>query len=334
MEKSFFVNLGSRVFQIDEAAYTMLDTYISTIREHYADQDPDGEIVQDFESRLSDILWEKSEKLNALVTTQMTKEAIAQLGPLEEVIAEEIETAPHTATTHAAPSSRATPERKLYRDPQNKWLGGVLGGFSAYFGFDPIFVRLLFILLQFTPVNWVLVILYLAFWIFLPPAVTVQQRLEMEGRPVSSTELWRKITEEAEGATRRLKSRRKDPKGTDPADSTPKKKDSPRRTTLYWIVGLLVVVAVVLSLIWALHGLSTGLFFDEDYWYGFAHPHVGPFVIPLIVALGFFLLILLIGLLFVVVILPIGLIIRSSASPAVKGVAILGWLIFLGIVLI
>lgn len=354
MEKSFFVNLGSRVFQIDESAYTMLDTYITNIRQHYAAQDPDGEIVEDFEYRLSDILWEKSQGLDALVTVEMTKEAITQLGPLEAVIAEESMSGGFsTNNAEAAQTGRQTvlPERKLYRHPTDRWIAGVLSGLSIYFNIDPIFLRLLFVLLLFTPLNWTLVILYIAFWIFLPVAITVQQRLEMEGRPISSQELWEKITEEADSTIRKgeksfhslLDKSKQKTRPTFTAHTSDKpiddKKNSKRRTVIYWIVGILAVVAVVFSLIWAIYGLSNGLFFNHFYW---GTPYwdslrvstPGFLAIPLTIALSFFLLILGFGLIFLVVVLPVGLIIKSSASPLVKGVAIVVWLIVLSLLLI
>ena len=57
------------------------------------------------------------------------------------------------------------PYRKLYRSREDKWLGGVAGGFAKYFNVDPVIARLL----------WVIVILatcgagiigYILFWLF------------------------------------------------------------------------------------------------------------------------------------------------------------------------
>ena len=55
---------------------------------------------------------------------------------------------------------------KLYRSVSNQMIGGVCGGLGAYVNIDPIFVRLLFILLLFgTEFGF---ILYLILWILIP----------------------------------------------------------------------------------------------------------------------------------------------------------------------
>ncbi len=55
---------------------------------------------------------------------------------------------------------------KLYRSVSNRMIGGVSGGLGAYLNIDPIFIRLLFILLLFgTDFGFVL---YLLLWILIP----------------------------------------------------------------------------------------------------------------------------------------------------------------------
>ena len=55
---------------------------------------------------------------------------------------------------------------KLYRSVSNQMIGGVCGGLGAYVNIDPIFVRLLFVLLLFgTEFGF---ILYLLLWILVP----------------------------------------------------------------------------------------------------------------------------------------------------------------------
>jgi phage shock protein PspC (stress-responsive transcriptional regulator) len=55
---------------------------------------------------------------------------------------------------------------KLYRSVSNQMIGGVCGGLGAYVNIDPIFVRLLFVLLLFgTEFGF---ILYILLWILIP----------------------------------------------------------------------------------------------------------------------------------------------------------------------
>jgi len=55
---------------------------------------------------------------------------------------------------------------KLYRSLSNRMIGGVCGGLGAYVNIDPLFVRLLFILLLFGSDFGF--ILYLLLWILVP----------------------------------------------------------------------------------------------------------------------------------------------------------------------
>jgi phage shock protein C len=57
------------------------------------------------------------------------------------------------------------PIKKLYRSTNNKWLGGVCGGLSEYFGKDPVLIRLLWVVLTLISVG-VGIIAYILFWIF------------------------------------------------------------------------------------------------------------------------------------------------------------------------
>ena len=55
---------------------------------------------------------------------------------------------------------------KLYRSVSNRMVGGVSGGLGAYLNIDPIFIRLLFVLIFFgTDFGF---ILYLLLWILIP----------------------------------------------------------------------------------------------------------------------------------------------------------------------
>ncbi len=55
---------------------------------------------------------------------------------------------------------------KLYRSVSNRMIGGVCGGLGAYVNIDPIFIRILFILLLFGSDFGF--ILYLLLWILIP----------------------------------------------------------------------------------------------------------------------------------------------------------------------
>lgn len=55
---------------------------------------------------------------------------------------------------------------RLYRSETDKVLGGVCGGLGAYLGFDPVIIRIFFVLL--TIANGVGVMIYMLLWLILP----------------------------------------------------------------------------------------------------------------------------------------------------------------------
>lgn len=92
--------------------------------------------------------------------------------------------------------------RRLYRNPEQKVVGGVASGLAAYFNIDPIIPRLIFLApllgsVFFSVVNSdifffpafiggipTLVLLYFILWASLPEANTVAEKLEMRGEKV------------------------------------------------------------------------------------------------------------------------------------------------------
>jgi phage shock protein PspC (stress-responsive transcriptional regulator) len=73
--------------------------------------------------------------------------------------------------------------KKMFRDPEHKVVGGVSGGVAAYFGIDLVVVRLLFII--FTIFFGIGILIYIILWIALPEAKTLTDRMEMQGEPVT-----------------------------------------------------------------------------------------------------------------------------------------------------
>lgn len=76
-----------------------------------------------------------------------------------------------------------TVSRKLFRDNERKVIGGVSGGLAAYFGFDIVIIRILFVILAIF--GGFGLVAYIVLWIVLPAAVTITDKMEMQGEPVT-----------------------------------------------------------------------------------------------------------------------------------------------------
>ncbi|MCK6618270.1 MAG: PspC domain-containing protein [Cyclobacteriaceae bacterium] len=73
--------------------------------------------------------------------------------------------------------------KKLFRDPERKVLGGVSAGIAAYFGMDVVIVRVLFIIL--TVFGGLGIVAYIVMWIALPEAKSITDKMQMQGEPVT-----------------------------------------------------------------------------------------------------------------------------------------------------
>lgn len=73
--------------------------------------------------------------------------------------------------------------KKLYRNPDDRTLGGVASGLAAYFGIEVIWARLIFIALIFAGGSGL--VIYLILWIITPQATSITQRIQMKGGPIT-----------------------------------------------------------------------------------------------------------------------------------------------------
>jgi len=60
------------------------------------------------------------------------------------------------------------PYRRLYRSRKEKVLSGLCGGIGEYFSIDPVIVRIITLLLLFSPVGPATFLLYIIFAIIVP----------------------------------------------------------------------------------------------------------------------------------------------------------------------
>jgi len=77
--------------------------------------------------------------------------------------------------------------KKLFRNPDDKVLGGVASGLAAYFGIDPTVIRLLFVLTIFF--GGAGLIIYIVLWLITPQAKTLTDKMQMKGEPVTLTNI-------------------------------------------------------------------------------------------------------------------------------------------------
>ena len=182
MNKTVQINLGGHPFTVDDSAYRRLDLYLHELREYFKESDNSDEIMHDIESRLAELLNERV-KARKIVTLQDIADTIRVMGRPGEFDDEPVTNQTNeTGGSHTRPSGSwdIKTGKRLFRDPNDKVLGGVCSGLSAYFGIqDSIWMRIGFVVVTLTIGFGVLI--YILLWALVPEARTAADRLAMRG---------------------------------------------------------------------------------------------------------------------------------------------------------
>jgi phage shock protein PspC (stress-responsive transcriptional regulator) len=196
MKKTITVNIGGTVFSIDEDAYELLRLYLDKIESHFTGSTDRQEIMSDIESRIAELLTRGEYSLNLAITIKDVEGVIEIMGEPEDY-------ADGSQVENANQPTREKTKRRIYRDVDNRLLGGVCSGLAAYFAIDVVWIRLIFVILTLMVFSGLLV--YLLLWLVIPPALTTAQRLEMKGEPVNINNIGRAVREEFENVKKRFK---------------------------------------------------------------------------------------------------------------------------------
>lgn len=202
MNKTININLGGFFFHIDENAYQKLKRYLDAIARSLSD-DPQGknEIISDIEARISELLSERITDARQVVNEGDIDEIITIMGQPEDYTEAE-ETYNDNSSYNYSKRTKSS-NKKLFRDREDKFLGGVASGLAHYTNIDTIWVRLFFILTAVTTGFGFLI--YIILWVLLPEAKTTAEKLQMEGEDVNIGNIEKKIRNEFEYLSTKLK---------------------------------------------------------------------------------------------------------------------------------
>ena len=205
MKKTFNINLGGIVFHIDEDAYELLDKYLSNLRIHFSKEEGAEEIVHDMELRISELFNERLNERKQVITLTDVEEIIGQMGKPEEMTDDTTQDDPIYNKEEKAP-------KRLFRDPDNKVVGGVCSGIASYFGWDATILRILLIILSLPIIGdgmFVvkgIIIFYIIAWIIIPEAKTATEKLSMKGMKVNVENIGKTVTDGFEKVNDHLQS--------------------------------------------------------------------------------------------------------------------------------
>ncbi len=196
MNKTVTINISGIIFHIEEDAYERLGNYLKTVRNRFTAEEGRDEIMMDIESRIAEILQQKTGPSKQVVVMADVEYVVSLMGEPEAISENEVK---QEEKSNEEKSSQQNPNRRrwrLYRDTDDKVIGGVCSGLGYYFDLDPVWIRIAFaIAIFFFGTGFLFYILLL---IIIPRAETTAEKLEMRGEPVDVNNISRTIKEEFE----------------------------------------------------------------------------------------------------------------------------------------
>jgi len=171
MKQVININFHGQVVPIEVSAFDLLKNYTASLSRFFAEEEGKEEIINDIESRIGELFQERLKKGATCITDDDVNAIIKSMGTPDdfEIDEEKVNKAENgkkeNNTAQPQPTAQTTSKR-LYRDENNKVLGGVCGGLANYFGIDPVIVRVVFAVVALAAGTGILA--YLILWIAVP----------------------------------------------------------------------------------------------------------------------------------------------------------------------
>lgn len=308
MNKTVTINISGIIFHIEEDAYERLSKYLNTIKSYFKDSDGRDEIMADIEARIAELLREKVSNVKQVVMMNDVDHVISVMGKPEDYTGE----ASDEGDTGRENTSSATNEddfidfskkkrRRVFRDPDDKVIGGVCSGIASYFDFDPLWLRLG--LVGFTLLGGAGILIYIILWIVIPIAKTTAEKLEMRGEKVNINNIKKTVEEEMGNLKQKAKDFEKEVKNFSSPENRAKVRTGTERfadfmTSLFGgifkVLGkIIAVVMIFIGVIFTI-GLFSTVFgvahigWDNSFeWMNLVLPNEGQFVLTMITLILF-----------------------------------------------
>lgn len=177
MKKTISINIGGNIFHIEEEGYEKLKSYLDSVHSYFSTFEDSKEIIDDIENRIAEKFYTQLKKNKEAISSKEVDQLIQSMGTVAdfeatfegEVVEEKVDDKVEEKIVEPTPEEKEkqSEKRRLYRDSKNNTLGGVASGMAYYFGVDPLWIRLLWILFVLVS-GGVGVVVYIVFWVVLP----------------------------------------------------------------------------------------------------------------------------------------------------------------------
>jgi len=177
MKQVININFQGRVVPIEVSAFDLLKNYTESLSRHFANEEGKDEIINDIESRIGELFQERLTKGATCITDDDVNAIIKSMGRPEEFEAMDDTQSSASSASAASESNQqqhtATQpgSKKLYRDENDKVLGGVCSGLANYFNLDVVVTRIIFVILLFSGIGF---LTYIIMWVAVPSSATKQ----------------------------------------------------------------------------------------------------------------------------------------------------------------
>lgn len=193
MKKTIRINISGLIFNLDEDAYKKLQHYLNSITGRFLNTEEGSEVIADVEARIAELFQEKTNGGKEVINIGDIDAIIEIMGRPED-FDELYDDENTTEGQHSTAYRQTKSNRRVYRDPDNRVLSGLSAGIAAYFGIDPVVVRVIFVLA--TLFYGASLLVYILLWIIIPEATSTSQKLEMRGESINIENIEKSIKDE------------------------------------------------------------------------------------------------------------------------------------------
>jgi phage shock protein PspC (stress-responsive transcriptional regulator) len=177
MKQVININFQGRVIPIETTAFEILKNYTDSLNRHFANEEGKEEIINDIESRIGELFQQRLTKGATCITDDDINAIVNSIGrpedfePLDDEQPKASSASSSSSSQQQSTASMPTGSKRLYRNENDKVLGGVCSGLANYFNIDVVIARIIFVVLLFSGVGF---LTYIIMWIAVPSTASAQ----------------------------------------------------------------------------------------------------------------------------------------------------------------
>ena len=172
------IHLAKTPFSAEIDAKKSLEKYLNLIQKS---MHAEPEAMRDIEARMVELLAERGVSKDGVIGNDDVLAIQKQMGEPRD-----FSDGSDNAETDVDVDDEASgnSSKQLMRDTEHGLIGGVCAGVAAYFGVNPLWIRLIAIFSPFITFGTA-VLIYIVMWLSIPEARTASDKLRMRGEPVT-----------------------------------------------------------------------------------------------------------------------------------------------------